>query len=478
MIGKQQLDSFWTCASKTPVSKLDLHLWRSEGSQGDMAQDIHEGVKKLSLAPHEKKKKEVVWVSPDETLGHTIKILTGQKMYIPASPVVDHKEKCQRLISIDDLISFVLKQLPDPTLIRSREHELLSKIFATRLGDVLEQIPRSDPEFLNENNSVLDALERFGRCVHQLCLIRQDGTCMGICSQMDAFSWIQPYLEKGKALEEFGSQTLENLIIQQWIALQGRDGIKSVLDSDTVLSALYKLAKDHIHGIAVVNEAGRIVGNFSSTDFRALVCPENWSFLFGRVDEYLDQFSPDSLKPFCISKESTVRDIVNEFLDSHLYHAFVVDSDFIPFGYLSLSDLCRIVSEQGKWRFQEAKEGGEKAYPQEKLPEKPLEKSLEKESRPLEASKEETPVESDKEWVKKEGGWTLKEGDASKRNKEGADKEWVEKEGGWVKNFEHLEGGKTEGGLPTSSQESHSPQGQRELSDQEQRQRALFRKRL
>jgi CBS-domain-containing membrane protein len=150
-----------------------LYLWKSEAS---FTQKITEGIKKLTLGDYEKKKRDIVWISPDETVGHTIKLLTQHKMYIPATPVIDDKEKCQRLISIEDLISFVLNRIPDPSLIRSHEHDILYKIFETRIGDILGEIPRSVPEFIGDDKSVLDALERFGRCVNQLCLIRHDGS--------------------------------------------------------------------------------------------------------------------------------------------------------------------------------------------------------------------------------------------------------------------------------------------------------------
>jgi CBS domain-containing protein len=115
--------------------------------------------------------------------------------------------------------------------------------------------------------------------------------------------------------------------------------------------------------VALVNDAGKLAGNFSATDLKVRIhtphglqslvgtlssrCIENEQGLYDETmpklldtaEDYLEKFSPSSLKPACVRLDTTVADAVKTMVEDHVHRLWVIDDDFKPTGVITMTDL-------------------------------------------------------------------------------------------------------------------------------------------
>lgn len=93
-----------------------------------------------------------------------------------------------------------------------------------------------------------------------------------------------------------------------------------------------------VSAVALVNAEGKLTGNFSATDLKGLY-DETMPSLLDTAQDYLEKFSPSSLKPTCIRAETTVADAVKTMVEDKVHRLWVIDADFKPVGVVSMTDL-------------------------------------------------------------------------------------------------------------------------------------------
>ena len=110
-------------------------------------------------------------------------------------------------------------------------------------------------------------------------------------------------------------------------------------------NALHLMQTKLISGVALVDDDGKLAGNFSATDLRGLYL-EKFPMLLQPVSDYLEEFSPSSLNAYCVKADATFANVVKELVESKLHRLWVIDDDYKPIGIVSLTDICAIFSKK------------------------------------------------------------------------------------------------------------------------------------
>lgn len=168
--------------------------------------------------------------------------------------------------------------------------------------------------------------------MHRIALFNKQRQITGILSQSDVNTYLAEKIKMGDS----------KLVAQRSIAALGyaKVPVESISKNAKVIQALRKMAKLKLSALAVVNEEGRLVGNFSASDVQGLF-REKFPHLLDSVEEYLTKHSPKSLQPICTLATNSLQQVVADLAEGHLHHLWVVD-DFYPVGIVSLTDVMRI----------------------------------------------------------------------------------------------------------------------------------------
>jgi CBS domain-containing protein len=145
--------------------------------------------------------------------------------------------------------------------------------------------------------------------------------------------------------------------------------ISTVASSQSVAFALLQLDRWQMPALAVVDESGKLVGNFSTTDVLDIwLDRENlYATLLLSVEAYLSVHSPSagsctfvvvfliaklvaSLLPVTVSArlDETLADVINCLLENRVHRLWIVDGNCKPTGVVSMTDICCLICHSGK----------------------------------------------------------------------------------------------------------------------------------
>jgi len=113
--------------------------------------------------------------------------------------------------------------------------------------------------------------------------------------------------------------------------------------SDTVMDALKTMYNSNVSAIAIVDDAGKLVANFSAADVLNLELG-HLADLNLSIGEYLKKYSNWSLTPLAVQKEDGfLADAVILFSALSVHRLWIVDSStferFAPIGVVTLTDM-------------------------------------------------------------------------------------------------------------------------------------------
>eukprot|EP01094_Clydonella_sp_ATCC50884_P006837 TRINITY_DN1601_c0_g1_i1.p1 TRINITY_DN1601_c0_g1~~TRINITY_DN1601_c0_g1_i1.p1 ORF type:complete len:321 (+),score=136.89 TRINITY_DN1601_c0_g1_i1:102-965(+) len=285
---------------------------------------------------------DVVSVKDTSTVEHAIKLMSEHK--ILSLPVMDEGGQCVGIVDTLDVVSFVLSVAPDRLSLD--ENELRSLEIAGRamafkeLKDVIGMSGRDPYVPIYVKNPASQALVMFAAGIHRAPVLDESGAVAGTISQSSLVRELAANLHMG-ALKVVGEKMIAELGL-------GLAAPITIAKGATVLQALNTIQENNVSGLAVVDdESGRLVGNFSGSDIKALY-REQWPSFLLSVEEFLNKHSPASMSPICVQQDTTFLDACKEISNSHVHRLWVVDGDYKPVGVVSTTDVmkaCRDVSE-------------------------------------------------------------------------------------------------------------------------------------
>lgn len=162
----------------------------------------------------------------------------------------------------------------------------------------------------------------------------------GVVSQSDVVATI---LANKAVLGEAANKTVEELELD--------DGaVFTVSQTTPALTAFGTLVRDKKSSVGIVDEDGKLVGNLSVSDVRALRSPEAFASLLLGVDDFLRQARGPATPRgtgavVTVTAKTTFLQVLESLTPKHLHRVYVVDADNKPVSIITLTDVLRIVAK-------------------------------------------------------------------------------------------------------------------------------------
>eukprot|EP01125_Pyxidicula_operculata_P022183 TRINITY_DN8946_c0_g1_i1.p1 TRINITY_DN8946_c0_g1~~TRINITY_DN8946_c0_g1_i1.p1 ORF type:complete len:309 (+),score=62.56 TRINITY_DN8946_c0_g1_i1:63-989(+) len=285
-------------------------------------------------------KQELVTLKSSITIEDVVKVLA--KHHITSAPVMDGAT-CLGLVDMLDIANFVIKVSPNPEEIQVAELSTLQMAGrAMALEEVKNVVGASgkDPYVpLQSNDPVSRAVQLFASGVHRIIVADHSGTPKHTISQSDIVKILIQHMLDGH-LKRMGylNKTVKEIGF-------GSVQPHSVSQSTTVLSVIATINNKGTTAVAVVDEQGKLIGNFSATDLVGLYT-DKWPHFKHSVLEYLKSHSPNSLKNIIsVTPETSFEEVLHKFKDHKIHRLWITDKDGKPTGVLSMTDIMKYIRD-------------------------------------------------------------------------------------------------------------------------------------
>jgi len=284
----------------------------------------------------------------------------------------EEKEKEEKENQIDTL--------PKPPPLPHHPQNVVStaevELKKSTLADVLGALGRVPVE-IEETKPASTLIQLFTSGERRACILSHDKRAiLGIISQSDVVRHLQSLLKPTGAFARIGNSTIKELG-------HGVKPIVAVFKKQTVAEALSLLSGRNVSSLAVVedpkpsttptptspsengsnnsssssssgsssgsyvsnSEYGKLVGNFSASDFRFITHDhfKKFKVTSWRVDTFLGSVHSHSLEPITIKPTDSLTKVVDLICNNSFHHIWVSDDDLRPVGIVSLTDIMKML---------------------------------------------------------------------------------------------------------------------------------------
>jgi len=170
--------------------------------------------------------------------------------------------------------------------------------------------------------------------VHRIISINPDHSLSNIITQSRVVECLVQLFDVSPSLGALGKQTVKDL------QLAKTSDIVSVRDSEKAINAFRKMHEHKVSALPVLDANGRVVGNISESDLKAIKCNAQYlKLLFLPVSEYLEATGKKDLVK--CEMIDTYRTVVERVVQAHVHRCYVVDDKCKLIGVVSLHDILR-----------------------------------------------------------------------------------------------------------------------------------------
>jgi len=173
--------------------------------------------------------------------------------------------------------------------------------------------------------------------LHRLPVVDSEGKLVGILSQSRIVRFLGQHVSKF----DFGSLSIKRTNL-------GLQTVVSVNQSEKVTKALELIKEKKVSAVAVVDDNGVLVGNFSATDLKLIGYGTDVTSV-ARPDQTLKNFVGKVKKslgegkyPISVERQATTAAVIKEFAKTNVHRIYVVDDEKKPVGVISLVDIIEL----------------------------------------------------------------------------------------------------------------------------------------
>lgn len=165
---------------------------------------------------------------------------------------------------------------------------------------------------------------------------------INVISQSDIIRFLIPKMED---FNDLFDQTVSELGLGKHAAL-------TVRDNDPTIKALKLMHSQCISALAVVDEEGRLVGNFSASDLKGAVMTDDdmandpFSSFLLPVMQFLKQGGMSHFPVVSCTPQTTLQHILLRLMALRVHRLWIVDENQCPIGIVSLTDVMKAIIEQ------------------------------------------------------------------------------------------------------------------------------------
>jgi len=280
--------------------------------------------------------KNVIAFKYNDPLSHVSKVLSENN--ILSAPILkggnpmgflDTLDMCQYLVHC-------WRQHRDAATGEVHKENLPEKFSSAVAQRFINSCGRNAYHFIYEDSTLEECLNTMVHdefSFHRLAVHSRDNKIVGIISQTDIMQFAGRHLD---ILPE-GNKSLRELGLVKGVVMVRMDGILG----DT----LEILAECKISGLALVDNEGKLVANFSASDLRGLPRAV-FSWLSKPTIDFLQHFGRGVKPPIAESSDTTFRNIAEKLAHlskERIHRVYLIDKDEHPVGVVSLSDIMPLL---------------------------------------------------------------------------------------------------------------------------------------
>eukprot|EP00298_Acanthocystis_sp_HF-20_P026374 c39_g1_i1.p1 GENE.c39_g1_i1~~c39_g1_i1.p1 ORF type:complete len:362 (+),score=148.97 c39_g1_i1:58-1086(+) len=290
----------------------------------------------ISIHPHEKLKE-----SFSKLLDHGILSAPVEKKEGGYEGFLDLRELVSAIVGIHQAQKEMIPDLEDyvnqlrdhpamlPAILAGHDHlDTWTPSYMARICPIVSVPPQA---------TLLDVCEHLGRGAHRVAVVEESGVIKQIISQswmMDALCDLIEDMDSQIGISPVASISLETLGIAP-------KHVYSCKDTDVAIQAFRIMNSHKISGIPIVNSSGVLIGQVSGQDLKNFLKKRDTSDLDKQLKDFADLSQP--ISKFSVHQSSKVSEVITRFSDTKSHRLFLVDSNGLLIGVVSLKDILALL---------------------------------------------------------------------------------------------------------------------------------------
>jgi len=308
------------------------HQDKEEQSQSCLLRPIS------SLFPSDKK--NIITAHKNDHIASTFKKLIDNN--ILSCPVYDVKEhKYIGFIDMVDMVSHVLSVCQEAELMGGELSQILEtqeRFANSQSGSIADLSKRNPWKPVDKKTPITSAVDLMVRWkVHRIPVVDSDGELLTLVTQSQVCQYIHNSIDS----ISIAKKTVKDLKLGLQVGSVISVGLQA-----KVFTAFRLMHDQHISAVAVVNDAGELVGNVSVSDLKLIGYDGKLMHrLFTTVEEFLKLISPNEtfgVGPIAVADTATYEEVVAKMVLAKIHRVYVVDlSNKKPIGVISQGEILQ-----------------------------------------------------------------------------------------------------------------------------------------
>jgi len=189
--------------------------------------------------------------------------------------------------------------------------------------------------------TVLQAMEHFAAGLHRAAVFNKTNKVLtSILTQSDVLQLMLKNLT-GSSLGVLGGKTIDEL------QLGTSSNVICMSTNALAIHAIYLMFFHNVSAVAITDENGRLVANFSASELRGLG-HKNFDWLLLNISDFLGRIASITpggklLFPLTCRKSTRIEDAINMLGTYRVHRLWLVDDQGKPEGLMSLTDVMRLL---------------------------------------------------------------------------------------------------------------------------------------
>jgi CBS domain-containing protein len=278
--------------------------------------------------------KGLIKFSPNMTLYESLELLYSNN--ITSAPVINPHDQFLGIVDVMDIAGYILHTLRNSSPVSDFPsfEKVTQKFYETHVDKLISRT--SKPPSTSESSSLQQVVTLFRLSQyfkpHRIPLIDSKGRLIEIVSQFDLVAFAHANKE---SLGEMLFKTVGELKLAKNVVM-----VRSDVSFSDGLSILYN---NNISGMALVDEEGVLITNFSASDLRgiraSIFSNYNWTIL-----DFLKKGTEkhEIRNVLTCKQDSTLDEVLNLIVSNHIHRVYIVNEKNQPLGIICLYDLLSL----------------------------------------------------------------------------------------------------------------------------------------
>lgn len=273
----------------------------------------------------------MITAAKGSTVEEVLKLLVEKD--ILSVPVFDESQnKFLGMFDRQDLVSMLLSMLDDSKDPEDLEKDLASMPVEKAINKSLIDVFFS----LSGTMSVNHLIEEFTRGLHRTTVKDEDETICNIVSQSDVARYV---VSKYATLDTVSKRALNTPLSNLGLRKQK---VVTIEKSKPTVEGFRLIDETKVDALAVVDEEGHLCGTLSASDLRGL-----GTDMFARLKLPVAEFLEKQDKNVIAKYEDSVKEVIEQILQTGVHRLWVLDEDGKPDNVISLTNVMKALIRAG-----------------------------------------------------------------------------------------------------------------------------------